>query len=159
MFILTYEPIPVGSVVFLKFNLPRCRAEGRMEIIGLAVRQDARLLEIEKVLGMGIQFVSIDAHQETVKSLVDEQVVKEDRVLPQESRIRFHCDRCGRILSAAESSSGKLGKCVCGGTITVPFLSHTPAQDNPLRGLVLAVAGLTAYWAKEARRQYTKRIT
>ena len=139
MFILTYEPIPVGSVVFLKFNLPEGMGEATMEIIGLAVRQDARLLEIGRVLGMGIQFVSIDEHQEnSLKSLVDEQVVKEDRVLPQESRIRFHCDRCGRILSAAESSSGKLGKCVCGGTITVPFLHHTPTQDNPLRGLVLA---------------------
>ncbi len=139
MFILTYEPIPVGSVVFLKFNLPRCKAESTMEIIGLAVRQGARLLEIDRVLGMGIQFVSIDARQEnSLKSLVDELVEKEDRVVSQESRIRFHCDRCGRILSATESSSGKLGKCVCGGTIPVPFLRHTPTQDNPLRGLVPA---------------------
>jgi tRNA A-37 threonylcarbamoyl transferase component Bud32 len=138
MFILTYEPIPVGSVVFLKFNLPRCKAS-TMEIIGLAVRQGARLLEIDRVLGMGIQFVSIDAHQEdSLKSLVDELVVQEDRALSPESRIRFHCDRCGRILTATESSSGKLGKCVCGDTITVPFLRHTPTQDNPLRGLVLA---------------------
>ena len=59
-------------------------------------------------------------------------------MLSPESRIRFHCDRCGRILTATESSSGKLGKCVCGGTILVPLLRHTPTQDNPLRGLVLA---------------------
>jgi len=140
MFILTYEPIPVGSVVFLKFSLPGCIGEDTMEIIGLAVRQDARLLEIDRVLGMGIQFVSIDEHQENrLKSLVDELVVKEeDRVLSLESRIRFHCDLCGRILTATESSSGKLLKCLCGGTIPVPFLRLTPTQDNPLRGLVLA---------------------
>jgi tRNA A-37 threonylcarbamoyl transferase component Bud32 len=139
MFILTYEPVPVGSVVFLKFNLPGGMREASMEIIGLAVRQDARIIEIDRVLGMGIQFVSIDAHQEnSLKLLVDELVVKEDLASSKESRIRFHCDRCGRILSATESSSGKLGKCVCGGTIPVPFLRHTPTQDNPLRGLVLA---------------------
>jgi tRNA A-37 threonylcarbamoyl transferase component Bud32 len=139
MFILTYEPIPVGSVVFLKFNLPECMRKATMEIVGLAVRQDAKLLEIDRVLGMGIQFVSIDPHQKnSLESLVDELVVKEDQVLSQESRIRFHCDRCGRILTAAESSSGKLAKCVCGGAVPVPFLRHTPTQDNPLRGLVLA---------------------
>ena len=110
-----------------------------MEIIGLAVRQGARLLEPDRVLGMGIQFVSIDADQEnSLKSLVDELVVQEDRVLSPESRIRFHCDRCGRILTATESSSGKVGKCVCGETIPVPLLCHAPTQDNPLRGLVLA---------------------
>jgi len=139
MFILTYGPIPVGSVVFLKFNLPECMGEATMEIIGLAVRQDARLLEIDRVLGMGIQFVSLDEHQEnSLKSLVDDLVVKEDQVLSKEARIRFHCDRCGRILSASESSSGKVEKCLCGGTNPVPFLLHTPTHDNPLRGLVLA---------------------
>ncbi len=139
MFILTYEAIPVGGVVFLNFRLPSGKAEATMEIIGLAVRQEARILEIAQVLGMGIQFVSTDEHQEnSLKSLLDELAVKEDRVLSPESRIRFHCDRCGRILTATESSSGKLGKCLCGGTIVVPFPRHTPTQDNPLRGLVLA---------------------
>jgi tRNA A-37 threonylcarbamoyl transferase component Bud32/tetratricopeptide (TPR) repeat protein len=139
MFILTYEPIPVGSVVFLRFNLPGCTGEATMEIIGLAVRQDTRLLEIDRVLGMGIQFVSIDEHQENrLKLLVDELLEEEDRVLSLDSRIRFHCDRCGRILTATGSASGKLGKCLCGGKIPVPFLRHTPTPDNPLRGLVLA---------------------
>jgi tRNA A-37 threonylcarbamoyl transferase component Bud32 len=139
MFMLTHEPVPVGSVVFLKFNLPDISVDSMIEIVGLAVRQDIRQVEIDKILGMGIKFASIDEPQRNkLKSLVEKLVGEEQKELLRKSRLSFHCDGCGRILTAPESLSGKLGKCLCGHTNAVPFSHHTPTPDNPVRGLVLA---------------------
>jgi serine/threonine-protein kinase len=139
MFLLTHEPVPVGSVVFLNFDLPKSTVDSRIEIVGLAVRQDVRQIEIDRILGMGVQFVSIDEPQKnSLKSLIEELAEEEKQRLSKESRLSFHCDGCGRILTATESSSGKVGKCLCGQTITAPFARHAPTLNNPLRGLVLA---------------------
>lgn len=139
MFILTYEPIPVGSLVFLRFDLSKSSESEPVEIIGQAVRQQSKGKNEDGVLGMGVNFLSMDPNQKrNLASMVWDLYEEEARGTDQEVKIRFHCDRCGRILSSAESASGKLGKCACGNTLPVPFTYHNPAPDNPLRGLVLA---------------------
>jgi eukaryotic-like serine/threonine-protein kinase len=54
-----------------------------------------------------------------------------------ESRIRFHCDSCGRTLRSPHDYSGRTGKCSCGNPVTVPFSYLSPTPDNPLRGFKL----------------------
>jgi eukaryotic-like serine/threonine-protein kinase len=54
------------------------------------------------------------------------------------SRIRFHCDRCGRILRSPEAHAGRPGKCVCGNSVIVPFAYENPSPENPLRGVCIA---------------------
>lgn len=53
-------------------------------------------------------------------------------------RIRFHCDNCGRILSAEESYSGKSAQCMCGSVVTIPFAYLSPCSENPFRGFRIA---------------------
>ncbi len=139
MFILTYEPIPVGSLVFLRFDLPESSENEPVEIIGQAVRQQSQGKDEDGVLGMGVRFLSMGANQkESLATLVRDLYREEAREPDEETKIRFHCDKCGRILTSTEAASGKLGKCVCGHTLPVPFTYHNPSPENPLRGLVLA---------------------
>jgi tRNA A-37 threonylcarbamoyl transferase component Bud32/tetratricopeptide (TPR) repeat protein len=139
MFILTYEPIPVGSLVFLRFDLPESSEKEPVEIIGQAVRQQSQGSDEEGVLGMGVRFLSMEANQkENLASVVSDLYREEAQEVDEEVKIRFHCDKCGRILTSTEAASGKLGKCVCSHTMPVPFTYHNPSPENPLRGLVLA---------------------
>jgi len=139
MFVLTHAPIPVGSVVFLRFEVPDGAETSTVELIGQAVRQESKQKEKDNVLGMGIQFVSVD---ETIKMklerLLGQLESDEHHPLEQDSKIRFHCDHCGRIVTSTESSSGQMAKCACGESVLVPFGHHDPAPDNPLRGFRIA---------------------
>ena len=56
----------------------------------------------------------------------------------RQSRIRFHCDGCGRMLSAEESLAGGAARCVCGSVVHVPFAHPSPSAENALRGLRIA---------------------
>lgn len=140
MFVLTHEPVPVGSLVFLKFNLPNSDGETNMELIGQAVRQEKTRHEKEGVLGMGIQFVSVAPDKrEKLRWFVAELYTEggED-VTGEVAKIRSHCDHCGRRVTAPESYGGKYGKCFCGKPVFIPYAHHHPAPDNPLRGYHIA---------------------
>ncbi|MBI5571807.1 MAG: protein kinase [Desulfomonile tiedjei] len=139
MFVLTHAPVPVGSVVFLRFELPDGAETGTVDLIGQAVRQESKQKEKDNVLGMGIQFLSVD---ETIKAKLEQLLGQlesdEHHPLEQTSKIRFHCDHCGRIVTSTEASSGQMTKCPCGESVLVPFGHHEPAPDNPLRGYRVA---------------------
>jgi tRNA A-37 threonylcarbamoyl transferase component Bud32 len=139
MFVLTHRPIFVGGLVFLKFELPNSIGQNPLEIIGQVVRQENKRQQKGAVLGMGVQFVSLDeALQSVLAALVDWLRAQEKKDHKKAALVRFHCDACGRIITAPEALSGKPGKCVCGESVPVPFSHHSPAPDNPLRGLHLA---------------------
>jgi tRNA A-37 threonylcarbamoyl transferase component Bud32/tetratricopeptide (TPR) repeat protein len=139
MFILTYEPVPIGSLVFLKFDLPKSAGQREMEIVGQAVRQENRVEKKDGVLGMGIQFISMDSDLKALlNQFVEELQRDESATSPTDNKIRFQCDYCGRILTSPESFSGKKGLCVCGKSVPVPYAHHSPSQTNPLRGFHLA---------------------
>ncbi len=139
MFVLTHRPVFLGGLVFLKFELPNSIGHDPLQIIGQVVRQENKRQQKGAVLGMGVQFVSLN---ETLKgvlhALVDWLQAHEKKDRKKAALVRFHCDACGRIITAPEALSGKPGKCVCGESVPVPFSRHTPAPDNPLRGLRLA---------------------
>ncbi len=142
MFILTYEPVPVGSVVFLKFQLPNSRAQQAYELVGQAVRQENKLQDRQGVLGMGVHFVSMESEvregfERSLKKLVADGTAELD-VPAAKEKIRFHCDLCGKIISAPRSYAGKMGKCSCGHTMPVPVIKHTPTEGNPLKGFLIA---------------------
>lgn len=56
----------------------------------------------------------------------------------RDSKIRFQCDRCGRMLRSPEAHAGRPGKCTCGHHVVVPFPYENPSEENPLRGHCLA---------------------
>ncbi len=142
MFVLTHEPVPVGSLVFLKFNLPHADRELHMELIGQAVRQESKRYEQDGVLGMGIQFVSVEPeHQMELRAFVAELYSGEGEngeTTGKAAKIRFHCDHCSRRVTALETLAGKTGKCLCGKPVLIPYATHTPSADNPLRGFHIA---------------------
>jgi tRNA A-37 threonylcarbamoyl transferase component Bud32 len=139
MFVLTYKPIPVGSLVFLKFGLPESLGRKSLELIGQTVRQETKRHSQDGVLGMGVHFISVTPElRKKLLVLVTELYSKEKDESQGDSEIRFQCDFCGRVLSAAESLSGQTTTCTCGQTIPVPYAKHSPAPDNPFRGAVLA---------------------
>ncbi len=140
VFVITHEPVPLGSLVFLKFKLPENIEDINIELIGQAVRQEKNLSESQGTLGMGIHFISLEADQKRIlQGYIKERVRQGDTFVPQSgTRIRFHCDNCGRILTTPESYSGKTGACACGASFPVPFGFHKPSKDNPLRGYHIA---------------------
>ena len=139
MFVLTHQPIFVGSLVFLKFEPPNSLGQNAIEIIGQVVRQESKRQQKGAVLGMGVHFVSLnDQLRNVLNTLVEWLSVQEKKDHQKAAMVRFHCDACGRIITAPEALSGKPGKCVCGEAVPVPFSHHSPAPDNPLRGLQLA---------------------
>jgi tRNA A-37 threonylcarbamoyl transferase component Bud32 len=140
IFVITHEPVPLGSLVFLKFKLPDLNGDCLMELIGQAVRQEKNLSESQGTLGMGINFISVDADQKkALQKYIKERRQAGDIFVPQSgTKIRFHCDNCGRILTTPESYSGKTGACACGATFPVPFGFHSPSKENPLRGYHIA---------------------
>jgi tetratricopeptide (TPR) repeat protein len=139
MFVLTHEPVPVGSVVFLRFAIPQAESDTKVEVIGQAVRQQNKEQEGEGVLGMGVHFLSMDQSlRVTLGSIVDRLHTAEAEVAAAQERVRFHCDECGRVLTALSSLSGKLAKCRCGHSMPIPFEKFTPSDDVPLRGMILA---------------------
>ncbi len=139
MFVLTHQPVFVGALVFLKFELPNSIGQDPFEIIGQVVRQENKRQQKGAVLGMGVQFVSLnDTLKKVLSALVDWLQTHEKKDRKRAAMVRFHCDVCGRIITAPEALSGKPGKCVCGESVPVPFSHHNPAPDNPLRGLRLA---------------------
>jgi tRNA A-37 threonylcarbamoyl transferase component Bud32 len=139
IFVLTHQPIFVGSLVFLKFEPPNSIGQNAIEIIGQVVRQENKRQQKGSVLGMGVHFVALNEELRAVlKALADWLSAQEKRDLKKVAMLRFHCDACGRIITAPEALSGKPGKCVCGEAVPVPFSYHSPAPDNPLRGLQLA---------------------
>lgn len=139
IFVLTYKPIPVGSVVFLKFGLPEALGKNTLEIIGQTVRQEIKRHSQNGVVGMGVQFISVTPElRKGLYSLVKELNSKEKDDFHGKNEIRFQCDSCGRTISAATSLSGKTTKCSCGETIPVPHSTHEPSPDNPFRGYLIA---------------------
>jgi tRNA A-37 threonylcarbamoyl transferase component Bud32 len=139
MFVLTHQPVFLGGLVFLKFELPNAIGQDPLEIIGQVVRQENKRQQRGAVLGMGVQFVSLnETRKRVLGTLVDWLRAQEKKDRRKTAMVRFHCDACGRIITAPEALSGKPGKCVCGESVPVPFTHHNPAPDNPLRGLRLA---------------------
>jgi tRNA A-37 threonylcarbamoyl transferase component Bud32/tetratricopeptide (TPR) repeat protein len=139
IFVLTHQPIFVGSLVFLKFEPPNSIHQNAIEIIGQVVRQENKRHQKGAVLGMGVHFVSLNEElRDVLTALVDWLSTQEKKDIKKVAMLRFHCDACGRIITAPEALSGKPGKCVCGESVPVPFSHHNPTPDNPLRGLQLA---------------------
>lgn len=139
MFVLTYKPIPVGSLVFLRFGMPESLGKNTLEMIGQTVRQEIKRHTQTGVVGMGVQFISVNQElRRKLYSLVKELYSKEKDEIHGKGEIRFQCDSCGRIISAAVSLADKTTKCACGETIPVPCAKHSPTPDNPFRGYVLA---------------------
>ena len=149
MFVLTHSPVPVGSLVFMRFHIPVKKQQTRVEIIGQAVRQESAMQQKEGVLGMGVQFVSMEDELKTLLTDFVEQLQAEEREAARKAaKIRFPCDTCGKILTAAESNSGDLVKCSCGASATVPYSTYNPSPENPLRGYVLAGCRIDAVIGK-----------
>lgn len=139
MSIITYAPVPVGGLVFLKFNLPT-EPESSIEAVAQAVHQETRRQEKGSVLGMRVRFISLES---TAKKTLTEFVLgsgggTESRAT--EDKVRFQCDQCGRMISASVQGSGKYGKCACEKWVLVPYSYHNPTPENPLRGITLGGA-------------------
>jgi tRNA A-37 threonylcarbamoyl transferase component Bud32/Tfp pilus assembly protein PilZ len=139
IFVLTYKPVPVGSLVFMKFEMPESFGPTPLKILGQTVRQESKKHSKNGVLGMGIQFISVDPNlSEKLKLLVQELQEREERDLASHKEIRFQCEHCGRVVGAEKSLSGKSITCFCGTELAVPFPTHNPTDDNPFRGYLLA---------------------
>ncbi len=139
MFVLTHEPIPVGSVIFLRFELPEFQQDITFEIIGQTVREEKNRLKKTGILGMGIQFVSMEEdHKERLVEIIGTIYATESEAQRLATEIRFHCDYCGRILARLESMGGELDKCSCGMSVPVPYSQHHPLPGNPLAGFHIA---------------------
>ncbi|MEW6348264.1 MAG: protein kinase [Thermodesulfobacteriota bacterium] len=139
MFVLTHEPIPVGSVIFLRFELPEFQPDFTFEIIGQTVREEKNRLKKTGILGMGIQFVSMEESQkDRLTEIIGKIYADESEAQRLISEIRFHCDYCGRILVRPESRSGEMDKCSCGMSVPVPYPQHHPLPGNPLAGYHIA---------------------
>lgn len=139
MFVITYAPIPIGSVVFLRFNLPEQTSTGELEVIGQAVREETKRHGDDGVLGMGVKFISMEERQRaSLDKFIRDQAADDQADNGRDEKIRFQCDYCGRMISVQASGSGKYGTCACGKPVFVPYAVHTPTSENPLRGLTLA---------------------
>ncbi|MBM3301829.1 MAG: protein kinase, partial [Deltaproteobacteria bacterium] len=139
MFVITYAPIPVGSLVFLRFNLPDDKTVDPVSVIGQAVRQESLQDQSDGVLGMEVRFIKIENDQESVlQSFIQEKYIEEEEAAQEPEKIRFLCDRCGRIVSVERVGCGKHVNCLCGESVFVPYPEHTPTKKNPLRGMQLA---------------------
>ncbi len=139
MFVLTHEPIPVGSVIFLRFELPEFRPDLTFEIIGQTVREEKNRLKKTGILGMGIQFVSMEESQkEQLVEIIGKIYADESEAQRLATEIRFHCDYCGRILARPESMAGEMEKCSCGMSVPVPHPTHHPLPGNPMAGYQIA---------------------
>ncbi|MCA1961650.1 MAG: serine/threonine protein kinase, partial [Desulfomonile sp.] len=138
-FILTHEPTPVGSLVFIKFDLPRADRMVRIEIIGHVVRQGNGKEALDGIVGMGVMFVSIpEDHERYLKDFLSRQLIEQGRRTGRIGEIRFHCDDCQRILTAPQSMSGVSVHCACGCLVTVPYAQHHPLENNPMHGFQIA---------------------
>lgn len=139
IFILTYKPVPVGSLVFMKFELPESFGPTPLKILGQTVRQESKRHSKNGVLGMGIQFISVDSKlSEKLKVLIRELHDRENQDLASPKEIRFQCEQCGRVVGAEKSLAGQSIACFCGTELSVPFAVHTPTEDNPFQGYLLA---------------------
>lgn len=139
MFVLTHEPTPIGSLVFIRFDLPGADESVRMEIIGQVVRQGNGTEASGGVVGMGVLFVSVpDEHERRLRGFINRLLEEQGRREGRTAEIRFHCDGCQTILTAPPSMSGVSVHCVCGTPVMVPFVNHHPLEDNPLHGFHIA---------------------
>ncbi len=139
MFVLTHEPVPIGSVIFLNFQVPEHSPGLTFEIIGQTVRQERNRLIKNGILGMGVQFVSMEETQkEALFDIIGKMYVQESEAQRLASELRFHCDHCGQILSRPESMAGQEDQCSCGTPITVPYSQHHPLPGNPMAGFEIA---------------------
>jgi hypothetical protein len=139
MFVLTHQPVPLGSVVFLKFDLPDALGTAAVDLIGQVVRQENRRNAKDAVLGMGVHFVAVDKQlRQQLSLLVDTLAAEEVQAQKKAAVIRLHCDACSRILAFPESAAGSQVQCTCGAKILVPVTVHSPTSGNPLRGFHLA---------------------
>jgi tRNA A-37 threonylcarbamoyl transferase component Bud32/Tfp pilus assembly protein PilZ len=139
IFVLTHQPVPVGSIAFLKFHLPASIREAPVEIIGHVVRQENKQGSEGGVLGMGVHFVAVDRQLKRHLALLVKTLSAEEKKAHKKTAvIRSHCDSCGRILTFSEAMAGQKGACACGKTVPVPVVRHSPTTENPLRGFHLA---------------------
>jgi tRNA A-37 threonylcarbamoyl transferase component Bud32/Tfp pilus assembly protein PilZ len=139
LFVLTKEPIPVGSVVFLNLSLPGEGRNNGVHVIAQAAREQRSNQDKERVMGMGVYFISMEEDaRSTIDGYVNELAKKAQEQDRKNARIRFACDHCGKVLSSPLLHAGKVGKCTCGKPVAVPWAEPKPSPDNPLRGSVVA---------------------
>lgn len=139
MFILTYSPVPVGSLVFLRFTLPDAATDRPLEIIGQAIREESEDSVPDSVLGMEVRFIKMGEQDEDIlRTFIERQHTEEEEAAQEIEKLRFLCDNCGRIVSVDVIGCGKRVKCLCGEAVQVPYADYTPTQKNPLRGMRLA---------------------
>jgi len=138
-FILTHEPTPVGSLVFIKFDLPQPGKIVPIDIIGHVVRQGNGKEARDGIVGMGVMFVSVpENHERYLSDFLTCQLSEQKGRNGESGEIRFHCDDCQRILTAPQSMSGVSVHCACGCLVTVPYAQYHPLENNPLHGFHIA---------------------